>query len=156
MSDVLTKAEGRDQATTVGARGVCRLLEDMGYASLTEFTPASGRRIDVMALGRDGELLAVEIKSCLADFRPTGNGPSIWNGAKGSSSLFHRTFRMRCCLQTAGSSSLTPGCRDAAHTATPAVAGRAAEGGYSSFCAHSRTAPRAPARSTGRSLSDRQ
>src|SRR5690554_2578568 len=74
MSDVLTKAEGRDQARLL-ARGVCRLLEDMGYASLTEFTLASGRRIDVMALGQDGELLAVEIKSCLADFRSDGKWP---------------------------------------------------------------------------------
>lgn len=74
MSDVLQKPDGREQARLL-ARGVCRLLDDMGYASLTEFTLASGRRIDVMALGRDGELLAVEIKSCLADFRADGKWP---------------------------------------------------------------------------------
>ena len=74
MSDTLQRPEGREQARLL-ARGVCRLLEDLGYASLTEFTLASGRRVDVMGLGRDGELLAVEVKSCLADFRADGKWP---------------------------------------------------------------------------------
>lgn len=67
-------AEGRERARLL-ARGVCRLLEDLGYASLTEFTLASGRRIDVMGLGGDGELLAVEVKTSLADFRSDGKWP---------------------------------------------------------------------------------
>jgi hypothetical protein len=50
-------------------RGVCRALEQLGYASLTEFPLANGRRADVLALGRNGELLIVEIKSSVADFR---------------------------------------------------------------------------------------
>lgn len=50
-------------------RGVCRALEELGYASLVEFPLANGRRADVLALGRGGELLIVEIKSSLADFR---------------------------------------------------------------------------------------
>jgi hypothetical protein len=51
------------------ARGVCRALDQLGYATLVEFPLASGRRTDVLALGRRGELIAVEIKSSVADFR---------------------------------------------------------------------------------------
>ena len=41
-------------------RGVCRSLNDLGYAVLTEFTLRNGRRVDVMGLGHDGVLLAAE------------------------------------------------------------------------------------------------
>lgn len=74
MQDDNPLPEGREKAQRL-ARGVSRLLEDLGYASLTEFTLTSGRRIDVMALGRDGELLAVEVKSSPADFRSDGKWP---------------------------------------------------------------------------------
>ena len=37
------------------ARAICRVLEQMGYASLTEFSLANNRRADVLALGRRGE-----------------------------------------------------------------------------------------------------
>ncbi|WP_255448526.1 MmcB family DNA repair protein [Telmatospirillum sp. J64-1] len=57
------------------ARGVCRLLAQMGCGSLTEFTIATGRRFDVMGLGRDGKLLGVEIKSSVADFRADQKWP---------------------------------------------------------------------------------
>lgn len=57
------------------ARGVCRTLADHGYACLAEFTLKSGRRLDVLALGADGELLAVEIKTSLADFRADAKWP---------------------------------------------------------------------------------
>jgi hypothetical protein len=50
-------------------RGVCRALARVGYASLTEFPLANGRRADVLALGRSGDLMIVEIKSSVADFR---------------------------------------------------------------------------------------
>ena len=51
------------------ARGVCRALEQLGYASLIEFPLANGRRADILALGRGGELAIIEIKSSVADFR---------------------------------------------------------------------------------------
>jgi len=57
------------------ARGVCRALAQRGFATLTEFSLASGRRADVMALGRDGELVIVEIKSSVADFRSDRKWP---------------------------------------------------------------------------------
>jgi hypothetical protein len=49
-------------------RGTMRLLLDLDLCSLPEFTLASGRRIDLMALGRGGRLVAVEVKSCRTDF----------------------------------------------------------------------------------------
>jgi hypothetical protein len=51
------------------ARGVCRALAQLGYASLVEFPLANGRRADVLALGKTGDLIIVEIKSSVADFR---------------------------------------------------------------------------------------
>ena len=51
------------------ARGVCRSFDHLGYASLLEFPLANGRRADVLALGKGGELVIVEIKSSAADFR---------------------------------------------------------------------------------------
>ena len=51
------------------ARGICRALEQLGYASLVEFPLANRRRADILALGRTGDLLVIEIKSSVADFR---------------------------------------------------------------------------------------
>ena len=51
------------------ARGVCRALAQLGYASLCEVALASGRRADILALGSTGDLVIVEIKSSVADFR---------------------------------------------------------------------------------------
>ena len=49
-------------------RGTMRLLLDLDLASLPEFTLAIGRRVDLMALGRDGRLVAIEVKSSRTDF----------------------------------------------------------------------------------------
>ena len=51
------------------ARGTRRLFRASGYATLTEMPLASGRRADLVALGGDGTLVIVEVKSSLADFR---------------------------------------------------------------------------------------
>jgi hypothetical protein len=51
------------------ARGVCRAVEELGYAAMTEFPLGNGRRVDVIALNGGGETLIVEVKSCVADFR---------------------------------------------------------------------------------------
>lgn len=58
------------------ARGVCRALDQLGYASLVEFPLANGRRTDVFALGRRGDVIAVEVKSSVADFRADQKWPS--------------------------------------------------------------------------------
>ena len=54
---------------TLLARGVCRAFDRLGYASLVEFPLANSRRADILALGKGGELVIVEIKSSVADFR---------------------------------------------------------------------------------------
>src|SRR5215469_2740570 len=51
------------------ARGACRALEEWGYACLREYPLANARRADILALGRKGEMLIVEVKSSIADFR---------------------------------------------------------------------------------------
>ena len=50
------------------ARGVCRHLASLGFACVEELVPASGLRVDVMALGPKGEIWIVECKSSRADF----------------------------------------------------------------------------------------
>lgn len=65
---------GRDRAAAV-ARGVGRTLIEHGFSVLTEFPLISGRRVDVIGLGRDGEFTVVEIKTSVADFRSDGKWP---------------------------------------------------------------------------------
>jgi len=50
------------------ARGVCLHLSARGFATLTEFTPARGKRVDVIAIHPRGEIWVVECKSGRADF----------------------------------------------------------------------------------------
>lgn len=50
-------------------RGVERLFAIQGAVCLAEFPVAAGRRLDLLALDARGRFTAVEIKSCLADFR---------------------------------------------------------------------------------------
>jgi len=69
-----TSAEDLQTAQAV-ARGVCRLLGELGQASLTEFTLGTGRRVDVIGLTGDGRITVVEIKSSLADFRADQKWP---------------------------------------------------------------------------------
>jgi hypothetical protein len=50
------------------ARGVCRMFTQRGFASLTEFSTRDGLRMDVLALGKKGEIWCVEVKSSRADY----------------------------------------------------------------------------------------
>ena len=64
------KTDGRQSETALGIqRGLARLLLAHNFAHLTEFTLASGRRADVMAVGPEGLIWIIEIKSSLADLR---------------------------------------------------------------------------------------
>jgi hypothetical protein len=45
-----------------------RLLAELGATPLPEVTLGSGRRLDILALFRDGTMAAVEVKSCRADY----------------------------------------------------------------------------------------
>lgn len=51
------------------ARGVSRLLMDMGYAPLVEFKLGNGLRVDLAALNQRGMMIAVEIKTSPIDLR---------------------------------------------------------------------------------------
>jgi len=62
--------DGRQSETALKiARGAARLLYALGYCLVSELPLASGRRADLVALGGDGEIWIVEIKSSIADFR---------------------------------------------------------------------------------------
>lgn len=50
------------------ARGVARHLAAADQTVVAELPLASGRRADLVALGRDGRIAIVEIKSCRSDF----------------------------------------------------------------------------------------
>ena len=52
-----------------------RHLRERGYAIVKEMTFANGRRGDIVALSPSGELLVVEVKSGLADYRIDGKWP---------------------------------------------------------------------------------
>ena len=62
--------DGRQSQTALAiARGTARYLHALGYCVVGELPLPSGRRADLVALGRDGEVVIVEIKSSVADFR---------------------------------------------------------------------------------------
>jgi len=65
-------APGPASAAARITRGVCRHLDSLGLAPLTEVRLGNGRRADVMALAASGEILVVEVKSGPADFRADG------------------------------------------------------------------------------------
>ncbi len=58
------------------ARGVCRHLPDHDYFGLEEFVPERGKRVDVIALGRKGEIWVIECKSSRVDFQ----SDTKWDG----------------------------------------------------------------------------
>jgi len=62
--------DGRQSPAALAiARGTARYLHALGYCVVSELPLPSGRRADLVALGGDGEIIIVEIKSSVADFR---------------------------------------------------------------------------------------
>ncbi len=62
--------DGRQSPTALAiARGTARYLHALGYCVVSELPLPSGRRADLVALGSDGEIIIIEIKSSVADFR---------------------------------------------------------------------------------------
>jgi hypothetical protein len=73
---LLLPADRRQSPVAAGVqRGVRRLFAQLGHSTLVEFTLANGRRADVIALGPDGLLTIVEIKSSVADYRADQKWP---------------------------------------------------------------------------------
>jgi len=67
---VLPLVDGRQSEMALAiARGTARYLHALGYCVVRELPLPSGRRADLVALGGDGEIIIVEIKSSVADFR---------------------------------------------------------------------------------------
>jgi hypothetical protein len=64
MDVVIDLRPSRPETTDLVTRGAARFLVSLGYAPL-----ADGRRADLMALGPKGDVLIVEVKSGLEDFR---------------------------------------------------------------------------------------
>lgn len=63
-------ADGRQsERAMVVRRGVQRLLTHMGAHVLPELSLATGRRADLVALTRRGDIWIIEIKSSIEDFR---------------------------------------------------------------------------------------
>ncbi len=58
----------RPEITRALARGISRLLIDLGLTPLLELPLGNGRRADIVGLAAGGELWIVETKSCLADY----------------------------------------------------------------------------------------
>jgi len=63
-------ADGRQSARALLVRrGVQRMLAEQGMHVLPELSLASGRRADLVALTRGGDIWIIEIKSSIEDFR---------------------------------------------------------------------------------------
>ena len=60
-------------------RGAARLLLDLGVSAIPEFTLPCGRRADLAGLGRKGEVVIVEVKSGIADFRADMKWPEYYD-----------------------------------------------------------------------------
>ena len=75
MTDHADTAAATPELTRQVTRGVCRYLSNLGYSVLTEFTLKNGRRTDVIALGQDGSVVIVEVKTSVADLKADQKWP---------------------------------------------------------------------------------
>ena len=59
----------RPETTGAVTRGAARLLVELGLAPLAEVTLPNGRRADLLAIGPKGQIVIVEVKSSVEDYR---------------------------------------------------------------------------------------
>ncbi len=68
--------DGRQSDASLAIRrGVSRRLRANGYAVTAELALPTGRRADVAALSKTGEIVIVEVKSSIEDFRADNKWP---------------------------------------------------------------------------------
>ena len=67
--------QARPEVTIAVCRGACRLMRHAGHSVLLELPLPDGRRADIFAVGRGGELIIVEVKSSIEDWRVDGKWP---------------------------------------------------------------------------------
>ena len=65
----------RPDITLAVCRGACRLMRHSGQSVLLEMPLPNGRRADIFAVGRTGELTIVEVKSSIEDWRVDAKWP---------------------------------------------------------------------------------
>lgn len=65
----------RPDITAAVRRGASQLLLDHGHLPVWEFTLANGRRADICAVGPRGQIVIVEVKSSVEDFRADTKWP---------------------------------------------------------------------------------
>lgn len=71
--------QARPEVTIAVCRGACRLMRQAGHSVLLELPLPDGRRADIFAVGRTGELVIVEVKSSIEDWRVDGKWPDYLN-----------------------------------------------------------------------------
>ena len=59
----------RRRTTLELTRGVCRLFETLGFATLREFKLPNKRRVDVIAMDPKGNFSIIEVKSTVGDYK---------------------------------------------------------------------------------------
>ena len=69
VDDALVLISSRPETTSVVTRGAARLISALGFAPLAEVGLPNGRRADIMALSPRGQIVIVEVKSGLDDYR---------------------------------------------------------------------------------------
>lgn len=69
--------DGGDRLTRAAriVRGARRALAERGYRSLGEVRLKSGRRVDVLGVNSAGDIVIIEVKSSVADFRADQKWP---------------------------------------------------------------------------------
>ena len=67
--ETLVLTLSRPETTDAVTRGAGRLMAALGYAALLEVTLPNGRRADLMAIGPKGQIVIVEVKSSVEDYR---------------------------------------------------------------------------------------
>src|ERR671910_2324969 len=69
MSMLSVARQARPEITLAVCRGACRLMRQAGHSVLLEVPLPDGRRADIFAIGRSGDITIVEVKSSIEDWR---------------------------------------------------------------------------------------